>query len=29
MATVDMIGIRKAFGESVALEDFTLEHRLG
>ena len=24
MATVDMIGIRKAFGESVALEDFTL-----
>ena len=24
MATVDMIGIRKAFGESVALEDLTL-----
>jgi putative spermidine/putrescine transport system ATP-binding protein len=24
VATVDMIGIRKAFGESVALEDFTL-----
>lgn len=25
MATVDMSGIRKAFGESVALEDFTLK----
>lgn len=29
MATVDMIGIRKAFGESVALEDFTLSIKSG